>query len=61
MQKYYKIKQLLSNINIRDYFGLHKNLSDHYSVSFNINIEKYLCKQNQIILISIMLIYNFLI
>ena len=33
-------KQLLSNINIGDYFGLHKNISDHYSVSFNVNIEK---------------------
>ena len=34
-------KQLLSYINIGDYFGLYKNKSDHYSVSFNINIEKY--------------------
>ena len=38
-------KQLLSNINIGDYFGLYKNISDHYSVSFNVNIEKYPCKQ----------------
>ena len=41
-------KQLLSNINIGDYFGLYKNISDHYSVSFNVNI--------QTILISIILI-----
>ena len=37
-------KQLLSNINIGDYFGLYKNISDHYSVSFNVNNEKYPCK-----------------
>ena len=34
-------KQLLSNINIGDYFGLYKSKSDHCSVSFNVNIEKY--------------------
>ena len=38
-------KQLLSNINIGDYFGVYKNISDHYSVSCNVNIEKYPCKQ----------------
>ena len=38
-------KQLLYQINIGDYFGLYKNISDHYSVSFNVNIEKYPCKQ----------------
>ena len=37
-------KQLLS-INIGDYFGLYKNISDHYSISFNVNIEKYPRKQ----------------
>ena len=61
-----KYLYLLSNINIEDYFGLYKNISDHYSVSFNVNIEKYPCrfpkqilKSNMIsimILISIMLI-----
>ena len=38
-------KQLLSNINIGDYFGLYKNISDQYSFSFDVNIEKYPCKQ----------------
>ena len=45
MTKYYKIKQLLSNINIGDYFGLHKNISDNYSVSFNVNVEKISVKK----------------
>ena len=40
-----KHKQLLSNINIGDYFGLYKYISEHYSVSFNVNIEKYPYKQ----------------
>ena len=38
-------KQLLFNINIGDYFRLYKNISDHNSFSFNVNIEKYTCKQ----------------
>ena len=38
-------KQLQSNINIGDYFGLFKNKIDHYFVSFNVNIEKYPCKK----------------
>ena len=38
-------KQYLSNINIVDYFGVYKNISDHYYVSFNVNIEKYPCIQ----------------
>ena len=37
-------KQLLSNIIIKDYIGLYKNISDHNYVSFNVNIEKYPCK-----------------
>ena len=38
-------KQLLSNINIGDSFGLYKNKRDHNSVSFNVHIEKYQCKK----------------